>query len=462
MRTARNENGDVILVTDDDPRVTGDAIGASLAQSGIYQSPDGWAIVTGSPGGQLGGAPRIITVAGGKQPPADVLAKYPMAAPQENQAFQQQAAKYMAGEGKGMSPGTALAYAVASYFGASALGGLAAGAGGAGAAGAGSVSPAASAVADASWGVNPAASTWGSGIGSGAVGGSVVPAAETAGTGLFGTGITGGQALSGAGALATLSGSGGTDMTGFMGNGSSFAAPTGSIPGLGSLDIPSYSGSILDQFPSPTGTDAFSTGNIAQMDMSTLSPSALQQLASSLGTTPANLLRGGGALAASLLGAVGASQQQSALKALSDQYMAFGAPSRARYEASFQPGFTMANDPGYMDSLNASAKASANALSVNGNPGGSPNAWAQSLKDLQDKTAYPALQNYRNQNAATGGTANFSTGAQDTAVGAIGAGSNIFGAIGKGIANATSPPPTLSDWIAANQNNGSGIFKVAA
>ncbi len=169
MKMARNEAGDVIMAADDDPRATGDAIGASLAQSGIYQSPDGWGIVTGSPGGQLGGEPRIITVAGGKPPPADVLARFPMAPPQENQAFQQQAAKYMAGEGKGMSPGTALAYAVASYFGASALGGAIGGAGaaGAGAGGAfdmggtaGALGPGASgstvgSLVDPSWGVNP-------------------------------------------------------------------------------------------------------------------------------------------------------------------------------------------------------------------------------------------------------------------------------------------------------------------
>ncbi len=109
-----------------------DPISVSLKQSGIYQSPDGWAIVTGSPGGQLGGAPRIILDTNGKQPPADVLARFPMAPPQEIQGFQQQAAQYRAGEGKPVSLGQAALAAVASYFGAQALGGLAGGAGAAG------------------------------------------------------------------------------------------------------------------------------------------------------------------------------------------------------------------------------------------------------------------------------------------------------------------------------------------
>ncbi len=123
----------VVMVTDDDPRATGDAIGASLQKMGIYQSPEGWAIVTGSPGGQLGGAPRIILDTNGKQPPPDVLSRFPMASPQEQQGVARQKAQYEAGEGKPTSMGEAVLAAVASYFGASALGGMAGGAAGAGA-----------------------------------------------------------------------------------------------------------------------------------------------------------------------------------------------------------------------------------------------------------------------------------------------------------------------------------------
>ncbi len=188
----------------------GDPIANSIASQGFYQSPEGWAIIGGNALKQTAGAPRIITTPGGAQPPADVLAKYPMASPQENAGFQAQAAQYRDGEGKPVPFSTAILTALAAYAGGSMLGGAASGSEAA-AAGAGSASPAASAVADASWGVNPAASTWGSGIGSGAVGGSVAPAVAgategaTAG-GLFGTGITGGQALSGAGLAATLAG----------------------------------------------------------------------------------------------------------------------------------------------------------------------------------------------------------------------------------------------------------------
>ena len=87
------------------------------------------------------------------------------------------------------------------------------------------------------------------------------------------------------------------------------------------------------------------------------------------------------------------------------------APSQARYEGSFKPGFSMESDPGYMDALNQSSKATLHGLSVNGNPAGSPNAWQATLKDVYEKTAYPALKDYRATNAATGYSGPFATGA---------------------------------------------------
>lgn len=127
-------NGDVQMAPDG---AAADPISQSLQEQGIYQSPEGWAIVTGSPGGQLGGAPRIILDTNGKQPPADILSRFPMATPQENQGFQQQAAQYRAGDGKPVSFLQAIATAAGSYFGGQGFegfmggGGVPAGAGGA-------------------------------------------------------------------------------------------------------------------------------------------------------------------------------------------------------------------------------------------------------------------------------------------------------------------------------------------
>ena len=159
-----------------------------------------------------------------------------------------------------------------------------------------------------------------------------------------------------------------------------------------------------------------------------------------------------------------------------------GAPSRGRYEGSFAPGFSMESDPGYTDALNQSAKATLHGLSTGGNPAGSPNAWAASLSDLYGKTAYPALQQYRSNNAATGGFGSFAevgarapgytaagtgnsagfgnpnAGAQ-TDVAAAGAGGNMFNVLGSGLANLTNPAPTLADLLKQMRGFvGTGVF----
>lgn len=441
----RNENGDVIAVTDDDPRATGDAIGASLKQQGMYQSPEGWAIVTGSPGGQMGGAPRIITEAGGKQPPADILAKYPPASPQENAGFRQQAAKYRAGEGKGMSLGQAALAAVGSYFGGQAIGGLLGGAGavGGGAStlgdlsatdlggGYGSIGPIGSetagaagfqgAGADAIYGATAAPAV------SGVAGGMAAP--STLG------GIGAGTVLSGAGTLASLAGGDGVQ----AGVDAANSGSKYSLNGIGPNGDPTVSGNTWDVNPSNFGSLATSAGK-----------TALSRILDGTATASDYLSVGGAALPG-VLGAISSSNQTSKLSDLANQQRqdeqaryadtvardnaryatatqredaaigrqqsqiaadkAVVAPSQARYESTFQPGFTMANDPGYTDALDQSSKATLHALSVNGNPAGSPNAWSQSLTDNYQKTAYPALQAYRNANATTGGFSSAGSGA---------------------------------------------------
>ena len=161
---------------------------------------------------------------------------------------------------------------------------------------------------------------------------------------------------------------------------------------------------------------------------------------------------------------------------------AVGAPSRTRFEGSFAPGFTMASDPGYTDALDQSAKATLHGLSTGGNPAGSPNAWAASLADLYGKTAYPALQQYRATNAATGGFGSFagagagSPGQTNVSSGSVGFGSpnagadtsglasgadrSMFTTLASGLGTLTSPAqPTLADLLKQFKSLGnSGIF----
>jgi hypothetical protein len=185
-------------------------------------------------------------------------------------------------------------------------------------------------------------------------------------------------------------------------------------------------------------------GTVAQGG-STLS--SLKNILSSGGTVD-DWLRTIGALAPIGLGLAGSLSQQGQLEDLASQYASYGAPSRGRYEASFAPGFSMANEPGYMDALNQSAKGTLHGLSVQGNPSDSPNAWAQSLQDLTSKFSYPALQQFRNQNAATGGYGAFNAAAPTVATGAIDAGANAYNVGGIGLANIFNPPKTGAQSLA--------------
>lgn len=142
-------------------------------------------------------------------------------------------------------------------------------------------------------------------------------------------------------------------------------------------------------------------------------------------------------------GAVAAKQQTNSLKSLADEYLALGAPSRARYESSFTPGFSMSSDPGFTDALNQSAKATLHGLSVTGNPADNPNAWMQTLSDVNSKLAYPALQDYRRTNAETGGIASLTGAAPNDSLAAINARGNVYNAAGAAAADVFTPRPKI-------------------
>ena len=261
--------------------------------------------------------------------------------------------------------------------------------------------------------------------------------------------------------------------------------------GTGDLSVPSDGGNVMDQFPVsgvggsgaalPSGWQAAlgvpGAGNLNGVDYSFWNsvPNAVKSMLPGGGGTPGSGSGGAGVggsgngndllsilgrAAPGLLGAFASSKQADTLKGIADEYKAFGAPSRARYESSFAPGFSMASDPGFTDALDQSAKATLHGLSVNGNPAGSPNAWAATLDDLYKKNAYPALQQYRGQNAATSGIANFNAAAPGAQTGQLQANANIFNGIGSAIGNVTNPAPTLAD-IMRQFRGDNNIFTVA-
>jgi hypothetical protein len=230
-----------------------------------------------------------------------------------------------------------------------------------------------------------------------------------------------------------------------MGSSSTTGTNVGDPNATGAFDQGGSQG-VFDQYGNPTYSSPTDYGEMLQK---------AKDLAAQFGVTPAAALKYLAGLATkaapAALGAYAANKQADSLQALADKYMNLGGPSRDRYEASFAPGFTMANDPGYTDALNQASKATMHALSVNGNPVGSPNAWGRSLQDLYEKTAYPALNTYRNQNASTGGIASFSAAAPGAATGAINAEGNVFNAVGGGINDIFNPKPSLAQTLAEYQ-----------
>lgn len=259
----------------------------------------------------------------------------------------------------------------------------------------------------------------GSGLGSGLTAGTT---AGGIGGGATGTGLTAGATAGGIGAGAT-----GTGIAGATG-----AAGTSLAPGFFASEA----------LPAAAATTAAA---------STLAPTGGPSGGPAIpGSALEGILRG----LPAAFGAIGSKQQADAYKDLADKYMAIGAPSRARYEGSFAPGFTMENDPGYKDALDQSAKATLHGLSVTGNPAGSPNAWSSSLSDLYQKTAYPALKDYRTTNAGAGGMTTLTAAAPAAANSGINADANIYNAVGAGAADIFNPKPSLTELFRQLRTSG--------
>lgn len=163
--------------------------------------------------------------------------------------------------------------------------------------------------------------------------------------------------------------------------------------------------------------------------------------------TGADWLELAGRLGPAALGAFASGQQADAFGDLSDRYMAIGAPSRARFEGSFAPGFSMADEPGYSDALDQTTKSFLHKASIGGNPADSPNAWAETLKGVNSTFAFPALNEYRRLNAGAGGLAALTSAAPAAASSAIGAEKGIYDSIGVGAADVFNPPKSLDEIL---------------
>jgi hypothetical protein len=265
-----------------------------------------------------------------------------------------------------------------------------------------------------------------------------------------------GLAQMGLGGADAFAGLGGVEGVGGVGSGPSmnWADPSNWLANAGSMtDVPiqwdaPVDDGWMDVLGGPEGMGGVGTGPVG----GSVSAPWYERLWSKYGDKVVDkglpaifsaALRGAPAAA----GAYGASQQAEAYKELANKYMALGEPSRARYEASFQPGFSMANEPGYKDALALTTKETLHALSPSGNPAGSPNAWQQTLQDVNAKFSMPALNEYRRLNAGAGGLASLTAAAPGAASAGINAEKGVYDALGAGAADIFHTPKSLSDIL---------------
>ena len=219
----------------------------------------------------------------------------------------------------------------------------------------------------------------------------------------------------------------------------------GSAAGLGALTGSGGSGTIT------SGGDVDLTGVGTDPNPYNVDPNAsgdVPDWMKAMGIkTWADLAKMGANALPGLLGAYASNQQTNALTSLADRYAEYGAPSRARYEASMTRGFDPTSIAGYQGALDTASNTLLRRLSAqNGNPYGNPGGLIEANKQIVAGTALPAVQEYQRMNAGTGGLASLAAAYPQTQNAATGSNANMYNSIGYGIDRAINgAPTTLAD-----------------
>lgn len=191
---------------------------------------------------------------------------------------------------------------------------------------------------------------------------------------------------------------------------------------------------------------------------------ALSRIIDGTATTQDRLstLAGAGAVGASVLAG---NNTADSLEKMYQNNLAIGKPSRDRYEASYAPGFDLsASDPAYKGALDQTMNAYLRKASTGGNPFSNPGVSMEANKYVAQNTALPWLQNYRTQNASSGGMSAFSTAAPASGVAAAGSQdmglTNLFGGLSQLVNPAQTQNQSLTDmfnrWKVGNFSGGPG------
>lgn len=161
-----------------------------------------------------------------------------------------------------------------------------------------------------------------------------------------------------------------------------------------------------------------------------------------------DLLGVGGNIGSTLLGVAGSRNQQNALTQLAQQQMAMGAPYRDKLAAIYNDPNAFLKSSEVQTPVQQGTDALARSLSVQGNPMGSGTA-LQGLQDYSANQLFGRLGEEKNRLAGFGGLTSFNAAAPGTSTAAVNAGSNVYNAVGSGIASLTNPNPSLVDIFKA-------------
>jgi hypothetical protein len=220
--------------------------------------------------------------------------------------------------------------------------------------------------------------------------------------------------------------------------------------GFGSFQ--DYLSGINPSWVSPGGIMNSLGSNVAQ----SAAKSALSKLLSGEGSAD-DYLKALGALAPGVLGAIGANQQQNAFSEYADKYLALGQPYRDRLNATYQPGYSLMNEPGFADALNVSSKGILSNLSAKvGNPYDNPGAQAEAQKYVMGSLALPQLNTTRSQ-LGTFGNLGVNTAGTADAFKAQTSGSGL-NAVGYGLSNLLNPQDDIQSLL--SKLNGSNGFSL--
>lgn len=289
----------------------------------------------------------------------------------------------------------------------------------------------------------------GGALAGGGLGGPVMGASDLAGGAGLGTaGWTSGYDLAGGGSLGgnglgAVADNFGKDLVGSdwasgvagTGNGGLLPQTAGGLTagntaanGIGSGINSTNLGGILDKLKNVPG-----------------GPSSLSKLLSG-NATQDDYLKLAGTLGSTVLGYLGAENQAGALSDTADKYLALGQPYRGALAASYAPGFSMNNEPGYKDAIDQTMQSYLRKASTGGNPFDNPGVSTEALKYVTAGTALPQLNTYRSQLGSFGQLGVNTAGTAD--MGAAGASGGTYDALGYGLSQLTAPKNnTLQDLV---------------